>query len=69
MRQTTVMPCQQLPPNAHGNSRAMPAADPVAVIITLLGPGVSAATSENMRKDMVCSSVMEPTISHVPALW
>ncbi len=56
-------------PNAHGNPRATPAADPVAVIITLLGLGVIAATSEKMRKGMVCSSVMEPTISPVPAPW
>lgn len=56
-------------PNTHRNPRAMPAADPVAVIITLLGPGVIVATSEKMRKGMVCSSVLEPTISLVPAPW
>jgi hypothetical protein len=53
-------------PNAHGNPRAMPAADPVAVIITLLHPGVISATSEKIRKGMVCSSVTEPTVSLVP---
>ena len=45
-------------PTTHGNPRTIPAADPVAVIITLLGPGVIAATSEKMRKGRICSRVM-----------
>ena len=45
-------------PTTHGKPRTIPAADPVAVIITLLGPGVIAATSEKIRKGMACSSVM-----------
>jgi hypothetical protein len=42
----------------QGKPRRIPAADPVAVIITLLGPGVIAATREKMRKGRLCSSVM-----------
>jgi hypothetical protein len=47
-------------PSTHGRPRTTPTAEPVAVIITLLGPGVIAATTAKAKKARHWSSVMEP---------
>ena len=45
-------------PSTQGKPRHTPAADPVATIIVLLGPGVIAATILKIRKAIAWSGVM-----------
>lgn len=45
-------------PKRHGSPRRMPAFAPAVVTITLLGPGVTAATTAKIRKATACSVVM-----------
>ncbi len=45
-------------PNRHGSPLTTPALAPAAVSMTLLGPGVTAATTENTRTATIRSVVM-----------
>jgi malonyl CoA-acyl carrier protein transacylase len=45
-------------PSRHGSPRHTPAFAPAAVSITLLGPGVTAATTPKIRNATACSVVM-----------
>ncbi len=57
-------PMPTMTPSRHGSPRRTPAFAPAAVSMTLLGPGVTAATTAKSRNATACSVVM----SHLRAI-
>src|SRR5262249_35608512 len=51
-------PMPVVTPNRHGSPLTTPACAPAAVSMTLLGPGVTAATTANRRNATTCSAVI-----------